>query len=49
MGRFSLLRVEVQEEEQAYQALQAQRGEARLQKEYTSTQSLQLRTQCLKA
>ncbi|XP_052338113.1 cilia- and flagella-associated protein 74 isoform X1 [Oncorhynchus keta] len=49
MGRFSLLRVEVQEEEQAYQALQAQRGEARLQKEYTSTQSLQLQTQCLKA
>ncbi|KAM9505754.1 cilia- and flagella-associated protein 74 isoform 3-T3 [Salvelinus alpinus] len=49
MGGFSLLRVEVQEEEQAYQALQAQRGEARLQKEYTSTQSLQLRTQCLKA
>ncbi|XP_041712166.2 cilia- and flagella-associated protein 74 isoform X1 [Coregonus clupeaformis] len=49
LGRFSLLRVEVQEEEQAYQVLQAQRGEARLQKEDTSTQSLQLRKQCLKA
>ncbi|KAJ8016666.1 hypothetical protein DPEC_G00009610 [Dallia pectoralis] len=49
MSRFSLLRREVQEEELAYQSLQAQKGEARLKQEDTYLQSLQLQAQCLKA
>ena len=49
LGRFSLLREEVQEEEQAYQALQAQRGAARLQMEDAAVLGLQRKTQRLKA
>ncbi|XP_046895327.1 cilia- and flagella-associated protein 74 [Hypomesus transpacificus] len=49
LGRFSLLREEVQEEEQAYQTLQAQRGAARLQMEDAAVLGMQRKTQRLKA
>ncbi|KAL1021090.1 hypothetical protein UPYG_G00008690 [Umbra pygmaea] len=48
LGRFSWLSLEVQQEELAYQALQAQREEARMMQEDTAIRGLQLQAQSRK-
>ncbi|XP_076597344.1 cilia- and flagella-associated protein 74 isoform X1 [Chaetodon auriga] len=48
LGRFSLLRQEVQEEERVFQVLKAQRAVTRLQQERKASQNLQLKMQHLR-
>ncbi|XP_041802502.1 cilia- and flagella-associated protein 74 [Chelmon rostratus] len=48
LGRFSLLRQEVQEEERVFQVLKAQKAATRLQQERKASQNLQLKMQHLR-